>query len=250
MFSIKNSIQIKNIKIASKTVGKILRFLKETTKIGDNGLDLNRRANKIIQENNCETNFLNYNNFPFSICVSVNEVLIHGVPNKKSFIDGDLISVDVGCKYNGMNADAAITFILGKKTKEKEEILLTSKKCLDEVIKIIKPGVSLKKIGYIIERTAIKKNYKLTVDYTGHGIGEKLHEFPNIFNCEELNRDIILPVNSVICIEPMLLIGSEETEILSDGFSVISKNRKLTSHFEHTLLITKDGVEVLTEYER
>ncbi len=247
---IKNSNQIQKIKIAGKVVAQILAQLSQMIIPGNNGIFLAKKAYEIILQNNCQPNFLNYQGFPDVICVSINETLIHGIPNNRSFKEGDLVSVDVGCKYQGMHADAALTKIVGKGSENDQKLVDVTKKSLELIIKKLKSGFFVGNIGNIVSAFVKKSGYFLTEEFCGHGIGLSLHEKPDILNVEQSNLGMRLRSNMIICIEPMVLTGNNELQILSDGWSVVSKNKKNNCHFEHMLLITEEGCEVLTDYEK
>ncbi len=246
---VKTPQEIVFLRKAGQITGKILTTLRRTIKVGTTGIELDLIARQIMDENDCVPNFLNYEGFPAHICVSRNFELIHGIPNDVPFQTNDLITVDVGCSYRGWHADAALSVIVGQGTPESRELLKVTKVCLENIIQKLKPGKKVGWIGAEIQKTAENKGFFLTTEFTGHGIGKALHELPSIYNKGEADPGIELLPNMVICVEPMLLIDSEGVEILSDKWTVVSKNRKLNCHFEHMLLITKTGVEVLTAYE-
>lgn len=247
MSLIKTEQEIAKIRFAAKVVGKILATLKPLVTPQSNGLKLAKKAHQIMQTHDCQPSFLNYQGFPNVICVSVNEQLIHGIPNAKFFQAGDLVSIDVGCQYQGYHADAALTVIVGQsKSKSDSKLLTTTKAALDLIITKLQPGMSIGDVGYLINQVASKERYYVPREYAGHGIGQNLHEDPIIFNYGQPQTGTILKAGMVICVEPMFLQASAQTTVLSDGWTVVSSAQKNSCHFEHTILITATGCEVLS----
>lgn len=215
---VKNVLEIAKITIAAKVVGKILSHLKTLTVPGNNGLLLAKTAHSIMREHGCVPNFLNYHGFPDVICISINNQLLHGIPNDYSFRHGDLVSIDVGCQYEGYHADAAITVVVKQfKNLSDQKLLKTTKNALNTVIKMIKPGMTVGDIGCLIEQIAYQNNYQVPLNYAGHGIGQNLHEEPVIFNYGKPCTGTILQTGMVICVEPMFLQGGNETTTLDDN---------------------------------
>ncbi len=252
MAIIKNDSELKLIQFAASVVAKILQKIKKTIKPGITGKDLETIALKIIEEHDCQPNFLGYEGFPAAICVSRNDELIHGIPNDKPFHPGDLISVDVGCQFKNFHADAAISVGIPPINPATAKILNVTNECLTKVIEQIKPGMEIRKIGTIIETIAQKNGFSLSTEYCGHGIGHQLHENPNIYNTTKeygRNKKKLVP-GMVFCVEPMLLAGKSKTKLDQDHWTVRSVDHQINCHMEHMLLMTKHGVKVLTTNER
>ena len=250
MSLIKNKQEIIKIKIAAQVVGKILSTLKKLIAPQTTGLMLAQKAQEIITQHGCQPNFLHYRGFPNVICVSINDQLIHGIPNDYPFQEGDLVSVDAGCQYQGYHADASLTVIVGQpKNKGDSFLLSTTKNALDLVIKKIKPGMTVGDIGHLVNQVATLNNYYVCLDYAGHGIGKQLHEEPMIYNFGKPQTGTVLQPGMVICVEPMFLQGSSQIKLLPDGWTVVSTNQKNNCHFEHTILITENGCQVLSLYD-
>lgn len=241
----------KQIKILVKS-GKILRdtkeLLKTNIKPGITLSKLNDIAHNYITSKGATPSFLNYNGFKGSICTSVNDVLIHGVPNEYVLQEGDIISIDTGVYYEGYHTDSAFTMGVGQISKENQNLLDTTAKCLSDALAIAKDGVTLGEIGRAIEKTAKKKGYYLTKDFAGHGLGKNLHEDPFIFNVEKSQfKNVKLEEGMVVAIEPMLTVGTEKLFIDPiDNWSVRTINGQNAAHEEHSVVILKDGVEILT----
>lgn len=247
MITIKNNKEIKYVKKACETLKKIHNELKMMIIPGMTGIMLNNRAEEIIQENNCQPNFKGLYGFPTTICVSLNEVLIHGIPNNIPFIEGDIVSVDAGCSYMGYNSDGAFTIIVGKpKLFEHVKLLNVTKTALKKAISILKPGVNIGDISETIQKYVEGEGFFLPIEFSGHGIGWKLHEDPIIPNIGIAGTGIKLQSGMTICIEPMVQIGTSSIKMLSDNWTPISSLYLYSAHFEHTILITSNGYEILT----
>lgn len=247
MIIIKSNFDIKQIKEAVKIWKKVRTAMYENAKVGITLKELDQIASKIIKKNGAIPTFLNYQGYKGNICTSVNEVIIHGVPDNYKLKDQDLLSIDVGVTYNKYVCDAAYTIIIGT-NNEAEKI---SKICYESLLEGIKsaiPGNTIGDISYSIGKYIIENGYKILKDFTGHGCGKKMHEDPLIPNIGEPKTGVKLVEGMVLCLEPMIMTDSNKYIISKeDSWSVISKNKKLTCHWEHMILITKDGYEVLTE---
>ncbi len=246
---IKNRYEIKKIRIAAQVVTRILEKLRDYAQQPNmNGIKLAQFAQTMLLEAGCQSNFLNYHGFPSVLCVSINDELVHGIPDARRFQPGDLITIDLGCKYRNYHADAALSFTIGSATKQTQNLLIATSGSLNYVIKQLKPGMKINQIGCIIEKYITARGYYLTAKYVGHGIGRQLHEFPPVFNVCRAEPNLVLQPGMVLCIEPMVLIGSAKTVVNNDQWTVRSANGKLTCHFEKMVLITQTGAEVLSNY--
>ncbi|WP_338985973.1 type I methionyl aminopeptidase [Spiroplasma endosymbiont of Thecophora atra] len=247
MVSIKSQSEIQNIKAASQVVALIHKELAKIIKVGITGKMLDKVVAQIIKENNAIPSFLNYHGFPATICVSVNEQLIHGIPNDKPFKMNDIVKIDAGAAVNGYHADAAFTMCVGgKPTPEQAKLINVTKESLNKAIAIIAPGVRIGDISNTIQTYVESEGFYLPTSYTGHGIGKKLHEDPAISNVGKPNTGIKLQSGMTICIEPMVQTTTDKILVLSDKWTVVAADKQQTAHFEHTILVTNDGCEVLT----
>ncbi|MDQ7982863.1 MAG: type I methionyl aminopeptidase [Spiroplasma sp.] len=247
MISIKSAKEIANMKQAGKVVALIHQELAKMIKVGTTGKMLDLKARQIIKANQAKPSFLNYHGFPAVICVSVNEELIHGIPNDKPFKLNDLVKVDAGASVNGYHADAAFTMAVGSKTTvAQEKIIDVAKQALMKAIKIVKPGTRIGDIGATIQTYVESQGFYLPTSYTGHGIGKLLHEEPAIPNVGIANTGVKLQAGMTICIEPMVQTSTDKVKVLSDQWTVVALDKKPTAHFEHTLLVTDSGCEILT----
>ncbi len=246
MTSIKTNIEIQKMTKAGEVLNNLLKLLKENIVSGNTGIKLDKLAKDFIFKNNCESNFKDYYGYPNYICVSVNSDLVHGIPNNIAFKEGDLVSIDAGCIYEGYHADAAFSVIIGEaNSPEHNKLLTTTHESLKKACEILKSGISVGSIGYVIQNYVENKGFFLPTNYAGHGIGEKMHEDPIIPNVGKLGAGDILKAGMTICIEPMVQIGTNKTYVKKDKWTVSSKNHKYTAHFEYTILITETGYKIL-----
>lgn len=247
MVSIKTDIEISNSRHAANIWKEVRDILVISVKKDMSTLEIDKIAEQEIIKRNGIPTFMNQYGFPRNVCVSVNEELIHGVPKENKILkNGDLVTIDMGVTYNGMIVDAAFSIILGNGSKEKNLINIATKESLLKVCNIIKEGTRIKDIGNFINNYADSKGFKVIKDFTGHGCGKRLHEdpiIPNYYN----DIDFELKENMIICIEPMFMTDSDEYVIdKKDNWTVTSKNNKITCHWEHTILVKKNGCEILT----
>ncbi|WP_338954766.1 type I methionyl aminopeptidase [Spiroplasma endosymbiont of Polydrusus cervinus] len=247
MITIKTDQEISYMRKASATLKKIHQELRAIIKPGMTGAMLTQRAEEIILANDCQPNFKGLYGFPAAICVSLNEVLVHGIPNNKPFVAGDLVSVDAGCSYQGYHCDGAFTVIVGEpRSAEHQKLLTVTETALTKAIAILKPGVRIGDIGATIQTYVEGEDFFLPTEFTGHGIGLALHEEPMIPNVGTEGTGMRLQVGMTICIEPMVQIGRKDIKMLADNWTPVSAIGLCSAHFEHTILITPTGSEVLT----
>jgi methionyl aminopeptidase len=247
MVLIKTSEQIKQMRKLGKINSAIMNKLIKFTTAGITSKDIEQKANMLMQAYKVKPAFLGYKGYPASLCVSVNEELIHGIPSEKKVLSGgDLISIDFGLTDGRFYSDMAKSFFLGRVSGITKDILKTGRQALDKAIRIIKPSVRLGDIGWEIENFVKSKGFYTVKRFVGHGIGESLHEEPEVPNFGNKNEGLELKEGMVIAIEPMITMDSSEVEVLDDGWTVVSSNRKLCVHFEHTVAVRRRGAEILT----
>ena len=238
------------IKRAGQAVSNILKKLRKEIKPGVSGKDLDKLARQLMDEEKVQSSSLDYKGFSAAICVSLNEELTHGIPDERVFQDGDLVSIDVACHYQGYHADAALTTIVGEGDERKRNLLKATRSSLYYVIQKIVPNkTTTQDIGEMLEKYIRTRGYYPIKEYGGHGIGEKLHQEPFIPNYKIPNKGEVIKEGMFICIEPLVQIGDAEVDISSNKWTVFSKNGYLNAHFEHTIYINKKGVEIITNYE-
>lgn len=247
MALIKTEEQISKMKEASRIVGVVHDELKKAIKPGVTLLELDELAVEIINREGGKATFKGFSGFPKSICASVNDVMVHGIPNGYPLKDGDIVSIDVGVIKDGWNGDAAFTMGVGNVTEKANKIMSVTKEALASAIKFAKPGVTLGQLGAHIESFATKNGFTAAKEFVGHGIGETMHEDPYIFNYAN-DSDFALKENMTICIEPMFIDGPDDLFIDPlDKWTVRPHHGGLTTHDEHTIVIRKNGGEILTK---
>lgn len=228
------------LEIVHKELGKALRP-------GMSTLEIDRLGEEIIRSYGCIPSFLNYNGYPASICVSVNEEVVHGIPSDKRFLkEGDIVSLDAGVIYKGYHSDAARTHGIGEISKEAEKLMRVTRECFFEGIKYAREGNHLFDISRAIGTYAESFGYGVVRDLCGHGIGTKLHEEPQIPNYVMKRRGVTLKAGMTLAIEPMINLGTWEVDWLSDDWTVVSRDHSLSAHYENTVLITDGEPKLLT----
>ncbi len=249
---IKNQDQIKKLRVAGKILASVEKEVRAAIKVGTALSDLNTLAEKLIRSAGAEPAFLNYHPYgakkpyPASICASLNEVVVHGLPTKYKLRSGDVISVDFGVAYQGLIADGAFTMGVGEITQEAKKLMETTETALLMGIKECRPGKTLGDIGWAINHYVTKHKFKVIKGLCGHGVGEELHEEPAVFNEGQKNTGLELKAGMVLAIEPMVSAGDPYITYLPDD-SYATRDHSLAAHFEHTVLITSKGPEVLTK---
>ena len=250
MISIKSEYEISIMREASKILVKVFEEVEKLITPGTSTEEIDLKAESLILECEAIPAFKGYQGFPKSICTSINHEVIHGIPKKEVFIrDGDIISIDIGLKYKGYYADCAKTYPVGNVSEDKLKLLRVTEESLYKGIEAAKPGKRVSEISDAIEKHINYYGYGIVEEFTGHGIGRNLHEEPQVLNFKTTNQTPILKSGMTICIEPMVNIGSKEISILKDGWTVVTKDKKASAHYEHMVLINENGCEVLTMRE-
>lgn len=244
---IKTKEEIDKMRESGRTAALILNELKNATVPGITTAELNDLAEKLIEEHGVNPAFKGYDDFPGALCTSVNEVVVHGVPNDRPLKEGDIIGLDFGVIKDGWYSDTAITIGVGEISHEARRLIKVTKKALRLGIKKAKPGNTTGDIGNTIQRFVENEGYSIVHDLVGHGIGRRLHEEPQVPNWGKRHTGTLLEPGMVIAIEPMVIAGPEDLALDSDRFGYKSPKGCLTAHFEHTLAIRERGPYVLTE---
>lgn len=230
-------------KILARTHGELEKFLKP----GVSTLDIDRRGEEIIRSFGCIPSFKNYNGYPASVCVSVNDEVVHGIPCKERIIeDGDIVSLDTGVIYKGYHSDAARTHGVGAISEDAKKLMEVTRQSFFEGIKYAKPGNHLNDISAAIQKYAEGFGYGVVRDLVGHGIGTHLHEDPEVPNFARRRKGILLQPGITLAIEPMINEGSYDVVWLDDDWTVVTEDGSLSAHYENTILITEDGPEILS----
>lgn len=248
--TIKSQREIDLMREAGKLLAKTHDELAKVIKPGISTYQINKIGDEIIRSYGCIPSFFNYDGYPASICVSVNEEVVHGIPSKKRILqDGDIVSLDAGLIYKGYHSDAARTIAVGEVSDEAKKLIEVTKQCFFEGIKFAKEGNHLNDISTAIGEYARSFGYGVVDALVGHGIGTQLHEAPEVPNFSMKRRGIKLQAGMTLAIEPMINLGKAQVEWLSDGWTVVTKDRSISAHYENTILITKDGCEILSLIE-
>lgn len=250
MIECKSARQIERMREAGKIVAGALRLARELAKEGVTTEFLDEALGEYVTRHSGRAIFKGYRGYPRSICASINEEVVHGVPGPRELCEGDVLSVDVGVEYKKYMADAAVSITIGRISPEAENLLMVCEDSLKRAIKMIRSGVKLSSIAACIQDYVESNGYSVIRDYTGHGIGRDMHEDPQVPNYVSdslLAKDVTLLTGTTIAIEPMICAGSAETEVLDNRWTVVTKDRKLSAHFEHTVVVTDTGCEILTK---
>lgn len=246
--TIKNPEQIERMRVAGRLAAEVLEMIAPHVKAGVTTGELDRICHDyIVNEQQAIPAPLNYHGFPKSICTSVNHVICHGIPNDdKKLKKGDVINIDITVIKDGMHGDTSEMFVIGEPAAHVERLINITQECLYKGIKLVKPGARLGDIGAVIQQHAESNYYSVVQEYCGHGIGEVFHEDPQVMHYGKAGTGFELKEGMCFTIEPMINAGKRHCKLLKDGWTVVTKDHKLSAQFEHTLLVTKDGVEVLT----
>lgn len=247
MITIKSDSEIALMRIANRIVSETLKLIELKIKVGITTKELDKIAYDYIIKSNATPSFLGYGGFPATICASRNEAVVHGIPDNKPLVDGDILSVDIGCIYKGYHGDAARTFAVGTISDDNRRLIDVTRESFYQAVAVIKEGARLGDVGNAVQSYAESHGYSVVRDLTGHGIGREMHEDPAVPNYGKADRGVKLKAGMTIAIEPMINQGSYEVKILSDGWTVVTKDGRPSSHHENTVLVTVDGVEILSE---
>ena len=247
MVSVKTARELSLMRDACRISAQALRVAGEAVKPGVSTLEIDTIVRSFIEKQGASPSFLGYGGFPASTCISVNNVVIHGIPSKDKILEeGDIVSVDVGAYYKGYHGDNAYTFPCGKISANAQALLDATRESLYEGIKQAAAFNRIGDIGNAVQRYVETRSYSVVRDYVGHGVGAKLHEDPSVPNYGTRGRGFKLLPGMTIAIEPMVNEGTHHTRVLGDKWTVVTLDGKLSAHFEHTVAITPDGPRILT----
>ena len=245
----KSEREIEIMRKAGKIVAEALAMAREVAKEDVSTDDLNTRLEEYVLQKGGIPVFKGYRGYPKSICASINEEIVHGIPDQRKLRNGDILSVDIGVEFNKYVADAAITFPIGEISEEAESLLHVCEEALNKAIEKTCANNKLSEVSKSIQDYVESNGLSVIRDYTGHGIGRQMHEdpqIPNFVSKELLKADEILLQGMALAIEPMICIGKYDTEVLKNKWTVVTKDRKLSAHFEHSVVVTENGAEILT----
>lgn len=247
MISIKSQREIELMAEAGRIVALVHKKMKEIVKPGISTLEINKIAEKVIRDAGATPSFKNYQGFPCAVCTSVNDMLVHGIPDHTILKEGDIISIDVGACYKGYHGDSAWTYIVGQTSKEVEDLCRVTEESLYIGLKEVKPGNYVGDIANAIQTYVEAHGYSLPKEYTGHGIGRSVHEDPYVPNVGKPHTMTKLRKGMCIAVEPMVFMGKADCYTLKDGWGVKSVDHSWAAHYEHTVAITDDGYRILTK---
>lgn len=243
---IKTDSELKSIRASGKILSEILNYLSKQTVAGVTTKHIDDLAAQQLSKYGAKAAFLGYNDFPASICISVNDEIVHGIPSSRVIQEGDLVGLDFGVLYEGMITDSAVTVAVGEIAKPAQRLLKYTKQALDAGINSLRDGVRVGSIGYAINSQLKKGDLKVIETLGGHGVGHKVHEDPIILNFGALDTGPALRAGMTIALEPIASLGTHDAYLDSDGWTYKTADHSLSAQFEHTILITQDGAEILT----
>ena len=247
MIVLKTAKELKLMRAAGRISQRALRLAGEAVEPGVTTKEIDTIVRKYIEGQGAAPSFLGYGGFPASACISVNNVVIHGIPSEKRVLkQGDIVSIDVGAYFNGFHGDNAWTFPCGDISEDAQRLLKTTEEALFEGIKAAKAGARIGDIGNAVQQYVELRSYSVVRDFVGHGVGAKLHEDPSVPNYGVPGKGALLRPGMAIAIEPMVNMGSHNVRVLKDKWTTVTADGKLSAHFEHTLAITPDGPVILT----
>ncbi len=246
MITIKNNEEFAKMRRAGRIVAEVFELMQELVKPGVTTAELDRAAEKLIRKRGAIPLFKGYGGFPATLCLSVNEQVIHGIPGARVLEEGDIVSVDVGAQIQGFCGDAARTFPVGKISPEVQQLLDVTQECLAAGIAQAVSGRRLGDIGHAVQEIAESHGYGVVRDYVGHGIGREMHESPDVPNYGTPGRGLRITNGMALAIEPMINMGTYEVHRLADGWTVVTNDGKPSAHFENTVAITPDGPQIMT----
>ena len=248
MVVLKTSRELRLMREAGAIAAGALKAAGDAVKPGITTYELDRIAHKFITDAGAYPTFLGYNGYPAAACISINDVVIHGIPSKKQTVKaGDIVSIDIGATLNGYVGDNAATFAAGEISPEAKRLSDTTREALYKGIEAAVAGNRLGDIGYAVQSYCEERGYSVVRMFTGHGVGTQMHEDPSVPNFGTPGRGLRLVPGMTIAIEPMINMGTHEVKQLSDGWTIKTKDGKLSAHFEHTIAITADGPVILTK---
>lgn len=247
MITIKSDREIELMRIAGRIVALAHQEVAKHVKPGITTMELNNIVEKVILDNDATASFKGYGGFPAAICASVNEVVVHGFPSSRKLVDGDIISIDIGACYKGYHGDSAWTYAVGNVNAETKKLMEVTEQSLYLGLAEVKEGVHLSNVSHAIGEYAKSFGYGVVEDFTGHGLGRNLHEDPAIPNFGIADHGPILKAGMTLAIEPMVNAGTKKVRVLSDNWTTVTCDKKKSAHYEHSILVTKDGYEILTK---
>ncbi|MBE7078478.1 MAG: type I methionyl aminopeptidase [Clostridiales bacterium] len=246
MVHVKSEREIELMREPCRIVKDTLQFVGTKIEAGMTTKELDTLIERFIRSEGAYPSCLGYGGFPASACISVNETVVHGIPGDREIRDGDIVSVDLCAYKNGYHGDACRTFCVGAVKPEVKQLVKVTEECFFKGIENLKAGTPLYDIGYRVQKHAESFGYGVIRSYTGHGIGKEMHEDPSVPNYGKFGTGMRLRAGTVLCVEPMIALGTWKVKLLNDGWSAVTLDGKPAAHYENTLVVREDGVEILT----
>lgn len=246
MITIKSDSEIQLMREAGEILRDTLNMLREHVKPGVTTKELDKLAFDFIKSRGAKPSFLGYGGFPASICASVNEQVVHGIPSSRKLVEGDIIGIDCGVIYKGWQSDAARTFAVGKISEKHKKLIEVTEQSFFEAMKVVREGARLGDIGAAVQNFAESNGFSVVRDLVGHGIGKEMHEDPQVPNFGKAGKGLRLKRNMTLAIEPMINEGTFEVSCLDDGWTVVTDDDGYSAHYENTVVVTEDGYEILS----
>jgi methionyl aminopeptidase len=238
--------EIEKMRAANALVADVLAELAAVVAPGVSTRDLDVLAERLVREGGAEPAFKGYRGYPATLCASVNEQVVHGIPSKRQLVEGDIVSLDMGVKLNGFFGDSAVTVPVGRISEDAQRLLRVTQEALEHGIGQVRVGGRISDIGHAIQEHVERHGFSVVREFVGHGIGAALHEEPQIANYGEPGRGPRMVEGMVLAIEPMVNMGRPAVRVLSDGWTAVTRDGSLSAHFEHTVAVTKQGPSILT----
>ena len=246
MIVCRSQSEIEKLRRVNQLVARILAELRRTVAPGVTTHDIDALAERRVREAGAEPAFKGYHGYPATVCASVNEQVVHGIPSSRALVEGDILSIDMGARLDGFYGDCAVTVPVGSISPEAASLLKVTEEALFRGIAVVKPGVRVSDIGAAVQSHVEAQGYSVVREFVGHGIGTALHEEPQVANYGPGGSGPRLSEGMVLAIEPMVNAGKAAVKVLSDGWTAVTVDRSLSAHFEHTVVVTREGTEILT----
>lgn len=247
MIPLKSEIDLEKLRFSGRILARVMNSLRESIDVGIATSEIDKLAEELIRRENAEPAFKGYKGFTSSICTSINEEIVHGIPGLRKLKEGDILSLDLGIKYEGYFSDAAVTIGIGKIDQKLKKLIDVTKAALGVGIKQARAGNHLFDISYAIQNYVERNGFSVVRQFVGHGIGRSLHEEPEIPNFGQAHSGPLLKSGMVLAIEPMVNMGTWESKILDNGWTAVTEDGLASAHFEHTVAITDRGAQILTK---
>ena len=246
MITIKSPREIELLRIAGEITGSTHNYLKPYIKPGITTKELDALAEEYILSRGATPSFKGYDGFPGTVCASINEEVVHGIPGSRKLKEGDIITLDIGACFKGYHGDSAWTYAVGKISSEKEKLMTVTKESLFKGLEQVKAGNRIGDIGHAVQNYAESFGFGVVRELVGHGVGTDIHEEPDVPNYGNAHTGLVMKKGIVIAVEPMITYGSREICILDDDWTIVTMDESPAAHYEHTVLVTEDGYEILT----